>query len=69
MHNMVAICRINGKSAQEAFDQVGDLLTSRYRRWDEVEATFDTSDLAKCEETRKYVAGIKSVVQANISWR
>jgi hypothetical protein len=69
MHNMVAICRIDGKSAQEAFDQVGDLLTARYRRWDEVEAMFGVSELAACDETRKYVAGIKSVVQANISWR
>jgi hypothetical protein len=68
MHNMVAICRIDGSSAQEAFDQVGILLTARYRRWDEVEALFEASDLAKCDETRKYVAGIKSVVQANISW-
>lgn len=66
---MVAICRMNGMSAQKAFDEVGQLLSSRYRRWEVVEALFQQSPLARNRSVVRYVDGIKSVVQANISWR
>ncbi|KAJ5724833.1 terpene synthase metal binding domain protein [Penicillium malachiteum] len=32
-HNMVAVCRNAGMSAQAAYDHMGDLLKQRYRDW------------------------------------
>jgi hypothetical protein len=66
---MVAVCRLNGMSAQEAFDEVGRLLTSHFQRWDHVESMFLRSKHANNKAVVRYVDGIKSVVQANISWR
>ncbi|KFA47801.1 hypothetical protein S40293_09042 [Stachybotrys chartarum IBT 40293] len=68
-HNMVAICRLNGMPAQQAFDEVGLLLQSRFDRWDVVEDSLERSCWTNNENVQKYVTGIKSVVQANISWR
>jgi hypothetical protein len=67
-HNMVAICRLNGLSAQAAFDEVGRLLTRRYERWNDIESMFLGSKYANNRSVVRYVEGIKSVVQANISW-
>jgi hypothetical protein len=66
---MVAICRLNGMTAQEAFDEVGSLLQSRFDRWEVVEDSLERSCWSNNENVQQYVTGIKSVVQANISWR
>ena len=68
-HNMIAACRMNGMSAQKAFDVVGSLLESRFRRWDELEAQVPKWENSLDDGVQKYIKGIKCVVQANISWR
>ncbi|KAH7018022.1 terpene synthase metal binding domain-containing protein [Microdochium trichocladiopsis] len=37
-HNMVAVCRMRGLSAQQSFDTVSELLVACYTRWDELES-------------------------------
>ncbi|KAF6826099.1 terpene synthase metal binding domain-containing protein [Colletotrichum plurivorum] len=66
--NMVAACRMTGKSAQEAFDMVGALLEESYIEWDDA-----MSRVPRCggdidREVERYIKGIQDVVQANISW-
>jgi hypothetical protein len=66
---MVVICRQHGLSVQQAFNTVGELLESRYRRWEVVEARIPRRGEAVNTEVGKYIDGIKAVVQANLTWR
>lgn len=66
---MVAICRMNGMLAQEAFDRVGDLLQERYRRWDVVEGQVRSWGEEVDKQVQRYVEAIKCVVKANLYWR
>ncbi|KAK2002105.1 terpene synthase metal binding domain-containing protein [Colletotrichum falcatum] len=66
--NMVAACRMNGKSAQEAFDMVGSLLEESYQEWDEVMSRLPDWDVEVEGQVERYIRGIQDVVQANISW-
>lgn len=69
---MIAACRLQGLSVQQAFDTVSELLMDRYRRWDEVEAELQAVSWAD-ESTRQqallYVQGIQNTVTANMYWR
>ncbi|KAL7784317.1 isoprenoid synthase domain-containing protein [Trichoderma ceciliae] len=67
-HNMVAVCRSNGMSAQKAFNTVGRLLEHRYRSWDKAEASVPSWGKKADVEVRKYIDGIKYVVKANLNW-
>ena len=66
---MVVICQKHGLSAQQAFNAVGELLESRYRGWEVVEARVPSWGEAVDGEVEKYIDGIKAVVQANLTWR
>ncbi|KAK1984687.1 terpene synthase metal binding domain-containing protein [Colletotrichum cereale] len=66
--NMVAACRMAGKSAQEAFDTVGSLLEESYREWDEIMRCLPDWGGNVNSEVGGYIRGIQDVVQANISW-
>ncbi|KAK1959930.1 terpene synthase metal binding domain-containing protein [Colletotrichum sublineola] len=66
--NMVAACRMNGKSAQEAFDMVGSLLEESYHEWHEVMSRLPDWDVNVDGEVERYIKGIQDVVQANLSW-
>lgn len=66
---MVTACRLNGLSAQEAFDKVGKLLEDRYWRWDRAEASVPSWGEEADVQVRKYIEGIKCVVRANLNWR
>ena len=68
-HNMVALCRMNGMSAQEAFDMVGKLLQERYRRWDVVEGQVRSWGKEVDAQAQRYIEAIKCVVKANLYWR
>ncbi|UKZ74540.1 hypothetical protein TrVFT333_002210 [Trichoderma virens FT-333] len=68
-HNMVTVCRLNGMSAQQAFDKVGRLLENRYQRWDRAEASVPSWGEEADIQVRKYIEGIKCVVKANLNWR
>lgn len=67
-HNLVTSFRLQGKSAQEAFDAVGDMLQSRYARWE-----FATTNLPSWggpidSHVRTYVQGVQNVVIGNLWW-
>lgn len=66
---MVALCRMNGMPAQEAFDMVGELLQERYRRWDVVEGKVHSWGEEVDAEVARYIEAIKCVVKANLYWR
>lgn len=67
--NVIAVCRMNGMTAQQAFDYVGKLLDDRYRRWEAAEARIPRWGYPTDVQVEKYVEGIKSVVRANLYWR
>ncbi|KAI9147523.1 (+)-eremophilene synthase [Paramyrothecium foliicola] len=67
-HNIVAIHRLNGMTAQQAFDAAGHLLETCYQRWETVEGLLAKSAMGSETDVARYVAGIKCVVQANVSW-
>ncbi|KAK2028364.1 terpene synthase metal binding domain-containing protein [Colletotrichum zoysiae] len=67
--NMVAVCRMNGKSAQEAFDTIGSLLEDSHLEWDEVMSRLPDWDAEHDDEVERYIKCIQNVVQANLSWR
>ncbi|KFH47455.1 Presilphiperfolan-8-beta-ol synthase-like protein [Hapsidospora chrysogenum ATCC 11550] len=66
--NIVAACRMDGMSAQEAFDYVGRLLEERYRRWEAAEARVPHWEYPTNMHVAKYIEGIKAVVRANLYW-
>ncbi|KAK5624996.1 hypothetical protein RRF57_000712 [Xylaria bambusicola] len=67
-HNLVAIARMTGLGAQEAFDYVGTMLDSRYERWENtINAMPDWGEEVN-KHVRRYVKGIADVVRANLYW-
>ncbi|CAI6332731.1 unnamed protein product [Periconia digitata] len=66
--NMIAACRLAGKSPQEAFDTVGAMLEQRYIQWDQAIQCLPSWGAEVDVQVNRYVEGIQNVVQANISW-
>lgn len=66
---MVMACQVQGMRPQQAFDTVGELLESRYRRWEEAERSVPRWAFEFDKDVRMYIDGIKSVVKANLYWR
>lgn len=66
---MIAVCRLAGHSAQEAFDTLGSLLEQRYIQWDQAIHDLPSWGADVDGEVRRYIDGIQNIVQANISWR
>lgn len=60
---------MNGMSAQEAFDTVGELLQERYQRWDVVESQVPSWGEEVDAQVQRYIEAIKCVVKANLYWR
>lgn len=56
-------------SAQEAFDAAGELLESRYIRWEKAERSVPSWGAKIDKQVRRYIDGIKAVVKANLYWR
>ncbi|KAI1175288.1 isoprenoid synthase domain-containing protein [Nemania sp. FL0916] len=67
-HNLVAVARMRGLGAQEAFDYIGNMLDSRYERWKK--ATNAVPDWGEDVNghVAKYIRGIADVVRANLNW-
>lgn len=68
-HNLVAICRLNGMPAQQAFDHVNTLLIECYRDW-----YLALADLPQWGEqidvqVQRYIQGVQDAAIANINWR
>ncbi|KAF2963575.1 hypothetical protein GQX73_g9998 [Xylaria multiplex] len=68
-HNLVAVARMSGLQAQEAFDYIGNMLNSRYERWEKAlgEMPYWGEEINKHAE--RYVRGVADVVRANLYWR
>ena len=68
-HNLVAICRINGMPAQQAFDRLNDLLKDRYRDWYLALADLPPWGEKIDAQVQKYIQGVQNVVLSNLNWR
>lgn len=68
-HNLVAICRMNGMPAQQAFDHVNTLLRGCYRDWYLALADLPQWGEEIDSEVQKYIRGVQDIVLANLSWR
>lgn len=60
---------MNGMTAQEAFNTVGELLQERYRNWDVVEGQVRSWGEEADTHVQRYIEAIKCVVKANLYWR
>ncbi|KAI8635655.1 isoprenoid synthase domain-containing protein [Xylariaceae sp. FL1651] len=67
-HNMVAVARMSGLGAQDAFDYIGGMLDSRYERWEK--AVSEVPDWGRTinEHVEKWIRGVADVVRANLYW-
>ncbi|KAL3452901.1 terpene synthase metal binding domain protein [Aspergillus insuetus] len=67
-HNLVAIARRTGMSAQSAFTHVGDMLLERYRDWYLALAELPSWGEDVDVQVQEYIDGVRSVVRANLGW-
>ena len=68
-HNLVALLRMSGKSAQEAFDTLGLMLDESFAEWDALVANLPSWGTQLDAPVQEYVQGIGNVVAANLYWR
>jgi hypothetical protein len=68
-HNIVAVARMSGLDAQEAFDYIGTMLDSRYERWERAVDVVPDWDEDINRDVEKYIRGVADVVRANLNWR
>ncbi|KAI1393511.1 terpene synthase metal binding domain-containing protein [Hypoxylon trugodes] len=66
--NMVAVCRMNGLSAQEAFDEIASMVDMRFLLWDDAVKSLPSWGENIDGQVRQYIQGIQNIVQANLSW-
>ncbi|KAJ0427021.1 terpene synthase metal binding domain protein [Aspergillus carlsbadensis] len=67
-HNLVAIARRTGMSAQAAFSHIGDMLLARYRDWYLALAELPSWGEDVDVQVQEYIEGVRSVVRANLGW-
>ncbi|KAL2813229.1 terpene synthase metal binding domain protein [Aspergillus granulosus] len=67
-HNLVAIARRSGMSAQSAFTHIGDMLAVRYRDWYLALAQLPSWSEDVDAQVQEYVEGVRGVVRANLGW-
>ncbi|KAM4058735.1 terpene synthase metal binding domain-containing protein [Hirsutella rhossiliensis] len=67
-HNMVARCRINGLSAQQAFEMVGTMLDGRIARWDESLSRLPSWGSQVDPQVEEYIEAIRNLVRANLRY-
>ncbi|KAI1428994.1 isoprenoid synthase domain-containing protein [Xylaria sp. FL1777] len=68
-HNIVAVARMSGRDAQEAFDYVGNMLESRYDRWEKAVDMIPHWGEDINKDVERYIRGVADVVRANLYWR
>lgn len=68
-HNLVAVARMGGLGAQEAFDYIGSMLDSRYERWEKAIGELPNWGEEVNRNAQKYIQGVADVVRANLYWR
>lgn len=67
-HNLVAACRLQGMSAQEAFDYLGQMLETRLASFEELATSLPRWDNATMAAVDAYVEGVRNSVRANLYW-
>lgn len=67
-HNLVAMYRASGMTAQDAINHIGQLIEARHRQMDFMVSQLPSWTPLIDKEIRKYVQGIKNVVKANLYW-
>ncbi|KAI1871869.1 hypothetical protein JX265_005855 [Neoarthrinium moseri] len=68
-HNMVAAARLSGHGPQEAFDYVGNMLSSRYKRWEVALEHLPRWGVAVDGQVEAYIQGVANIAKANLNWR
>ncbi|PCH01467.1 Terpenoid synthase [Penicillium occitanis (nom. inval.)] len=75
-HNLVAITRYQMQSfnrqsrhAQDAFDIVGNILSTLYKRWFLALAELPSWGERVDADVQKYIATVRAIVMANLNWR
>lgn len=69
MHNLVAVCRNSGMSAQASFDEIGKMLQSRFRDCYLAMASLPSWGPEIDAQVQNYIRGVLNVVKANLHWR
>ncbi|KAI1756101.1 isoprenoid synthase domain-containing protein [Xylaria castorea] len=67
-HNMVAVARMSGLGPQEAFDYIGNMLDSRYERWDNAAKAVPNWGESVNQHVDRYIQGVADIVRANLYW-
>ncbi|SCV58194.1 uncharacterized protein FFB14_15497 [Fusarium fujikuroi] len=67
-HNLVTVYRLQGLSAQDAFESVDRLLDERFFDWNNSVRQLPTWNDNIDQQISLYIQGIQRVVQANVSW-
>jgi hypothetical protein len=63
------VARLSGLGAQEAFDCIGNMLNSRYERWEKAISEVPDWGEGVKKDVDKYIQGVADVVRANLYWR
>lgn len=66
---MVAVARISGASAQEAFDQIASMVDARFDEWDRSIHSLPQWGQHVDNQVLQYIQGVQNIIQANLSWR
>ncbi|KAI0458942.1 isoprenoid synthase domain-containing protein [Xylaria acuta] len=67
-HNMVAVARMSGLGASEAFDYIGKMLDSRHERWENATRAVPNWGESINQHVDKYIRSVADVVRANLYW-
>ena len=67
-HNLIALFRRKGLTAQQAFDAVGSMLEERYAGWMVAIEAVPSWGAQVDDEVAQYIQGIKNVAVANVNW-
>jgi len=67
-HNLIAVMRRTGLTAQQAFDVAGSMLEERYNDWKVALAAVPSWDAQVDDEVAWYIQGIKNVALGNVNW-
>jgi hypothetical protein len=68
IHNTVAVCRLQGMSAQDAVTFVGTQVSCRIAEFEETVRSLQQSRCGRADELLRYVQGIRDVIKANLWW-
>ncbi|CAF9908645.1 MAG: hypothetical protein GOMPHAMPRED_006237 [Gomphillus americanus] len=67
-HNMVASCRRAGMTAQQAFDHLGNMLTSRHLKLTDLLRRLPSWDPKTNGQAQRYIDSVLNTVRANLYW-